>query len=265
VSADLARRAAELGWYHTLALPGGVVTDGFFDTLAALPSSGMPERLDGKRCLDVGTCDGFWAFEMERRGAAEVVGIDLDDPVLRDWPDLGISEAVRGAGADRSKRTFALAAEAIGSKVERRLVSIYDVSPELLGTFDFVFIGSLLLHLRDPVGALMAVRSVCEGELLSMDAVSPSLTRAMPTRPVASLSRRPEPRWWTCNRIGLATMVERAGFEPQSVSKMYYLPFGKGHPGIKAADWRSNPRGTAWWFAGGRKGAAVVSVHARPR
>jgi tRNA (mo5U34)-methyltransferase len=42
--------------------------------------------LTGLRCLDVGTMDGFWAFEMERRGAVEVVAVDLADPGRQDGP-----------------------------------------------------------------------------------------------------------------------------------------------------------------------------------
>ena len=42
---------------------------GWFDTRAVGPRSRCPTSLAGKRCLDVGTWDGFWAFEMERRGA----------------------------------------------------------------------------------------------------------------------------------------------------------------------------------------------------
>ena len=36
------------------------------------------------------------------------------------------------------------------SSVERHEMTVYEISPERLGTFDFVFVGSLLLHLRDP-------------------------------------------------------------------------------------------------------------------
>jgi hypothetical protein len=46
----------------------------------------IPEDLSGKRCLDVATMDGFWAFEMERRGAASVTALDLEDPDELDWP-----------------------------------------------------------------------------------------------------------------------------------------------------------------------------------
>ena len=57
-----------------------MVTPGWFDTRAVAPKLPFPERSTGKRCLDIGTFDGFWAFEMERRGADEVLAIDLLDP-----------------------------------------------------------------------------------------------------------------------------------------------------------------------------------------
>ena len=57
---------------------------------------------------------------------------------------------------------------------------MYDLDPDVHGSFDFVFMGSLLLHLRDPAGALMAVRRVAGGELLSVDSVSPLLTLPPP-------------------------------------------------------------------------------------
>ncbi len=37
------------------------------------------------RVLDVGTWDGFWAFEMERRGA-DVVALDVEHESEYDWP-----------------------------------------------------------------------------------------------------------------------------------------------------------------------------------
>src|SRR5436190_1863508 len=54
---------------------------------------------------------------------------------------------------------FEIAREALGSRVERVVASVYDLSPQRLGKFDVVVCGSLLLHLRDPVGALGAIRS----------------------------------------------------------------------------------------------------------
>jgi len=45
----------------------------------------LPADLSGRRALDVGTFDGFWAFELERRGA-EVVAADLERFDEVEWP-----------------------------------------------------------------------------------------------------------------------------------------------------------------------------------
>ena len=67
--ADLRSRVRAAGpWYHTLDLGSGVVTEGMFDLRPVVDRYGLPARMDGMRALDVGTWDGFWAFEMERRG-----------------------------------------------------------------------------------------------------------------------------------------------------------------------------------------------------
>ena len=81
---DSLRAALARQWYHTIELAPGVVTPGWFDTRPVSAKIPMPPSLAGKRCLDVGTFDGFWAFEMERRGAAETVGIDVLDPMQWD-------------------------------------------------------------------------------------------------------------------------------------------------------------------------------------
>jgi len=82
----LAAEVAKLSWYHTIELPDGTTTPGYADTRPARRYVEWPVELVGGRCLDVGTFDGFWAFEMERRGAAEVVALDVDDPEAFDWP-----------------------------------------------------------------------------------------------------------------------------------------------------------------------------------
>jgi len=45
-----------------------------------------------------------------------------------------------------------------------------------VGAFDVVVCGSLLLHLREPLRALGAIRSVCTGQFLSTNQVDPWLT-----------------------------------------------------------------------------------------
>src|SRR5690349_7554053 len=84
--AALSAEAGSYRWYHTLELAPGVVTEGMFDHRPAVDRYLLPADLSGMRCLDVGTMDGFWAFEMERRGAAEVIATDLGPVDALDWP-----------------------------------------------------------------------------------------------------------------------------------------------------------------------------------
>src|SRR3954452_12785669 len=151
---DLAAEVGALDWYHTIELAPGIETPGWHDTRPILPQIPFPRSLTGKRCLDVGTFDGFWGFEMERRGAAEVVAIDILDPEHWDWP-LGSERAVVEAIGRRKAagRGFEIAKRELGSSVQRLEKSVYDVDETDMGRFDLVYLGSLLIHLRDPVRA----------------------------------------------------------------------------------------------------------------
>lgn len=229
MSGDLEARVRQAHWYHTIELPGGIVTPGEYDLRESPRKIGFPASLAGLRCLDVGTRDGFWAFEMERRGAAEVIGLDLDDPTQLDWP-LPRPEfnAIIADDQDARARTFDIARDALGSKVDRRNFSVYDLSPEAMGEFDFAFIGTLLHHLRDPIGALMAIRSVVRGDLLIAAVISMSLTIERPRTPVAELAQLNEPFWWVPNLAALKRSVRMAGFEIVKTGGPFVEPNGPG-------------------------------------
>jgi tRNA (mo5U34)-methyltransferase len=228
-SVQLREQVAELEWYHTLELAPGVVTPGWFDTRPVVAALPLPERLDGKRCLDVGTFDGFWAFELERRGAAEVVALDLLDPYAWDWPVNSPQDGIDAIATRKGKGDgFLIAHEALGSTVRRVEGSVYDLPDLGVGSFDFVYVGSLLLHLRDPVRALQAVRQVCRGELLVVDAIDLALSVLHRHQPLASLDGTGRPWWWKPNLAGLQRMVESAGFELVQPATRVYLQPGRG-------------------------------------
>jgi tRNA (mo5U34)-methyltransferase len=225
---DIATAIKGLQWYHTLELAPGVVTPGWFDLRTLAPKLPFPS-LTGARCLDVGTFDGFWAFEMERRGAAEVVAVDLLDPQRWDWPYGAEDASVQAIGErKRAGSGFELAAKSLGSRVVRHDMSVYDLDPAVLGEFDFVYVGSLLLHLRDPVRALERVRSLCRGSLLLVDAIDLTLSVRHPRRPVAGLDGQGRPWWWKPNVAGLARMVESAGFTVTASPQRVLMPPGAG-------------------------------------
>jgi tRNA (mo5U34)-methyltransferase len=265
--AQIAARIAEIPeWYHTIEVAPGVRTPGWFDTRAASAELPLPVSLEGKRCLDVGTFDGFWAFEMERRGAKEVIAIDLLKVGDADWP-VGSSTEAMDAMSRRKEQGdgFLLVHDALGSTVQRREMNVYDLDPSEVGTFDYVYVGSLLLHLRDPVRAIERVRSVCDGEALFVDAIDLALSLALPRKPVAHLDGLGRPWWWKPNVAGLVRMVESGGFDPIGRPHRFYMTPGEGQPlprvrlkQLRTATGRDAAI-TAW------RGDPHAAVRARPR
>jgi tRNA (mo5U34)-methyltransferase len=185
-------------WYHNMELMPGLRSPGGWDVGQTVNLLPWPD-LKGKRCLDIGTFDGFLAFEMERRGASEVIATDIPDHHSWDWPPLereaGIAEMDKNM-AEKGKG-FAVAKQILGSKAERKVISIYDLSPETVGTFDLVVCGDLLLHLRDPLRALDAVRSVTGGQFMSCELLDAPLTLMHPHYPAATVYLAHGPRQWS--------------------------------------------------------------------
>lgn len=250
---QLDERVRAQEWYHTLELAPGVRTPGWFDLRSVVAQVPLPASLAGARCLDVGTFDGFWAFEMERRGAAEVVAVDVLDPHGWDWPAERPADVLADLAArKRAGDGFELAREALGSSVQRLERSVYELDPAADGRYDLVFVGSLLLHLRDPVGALAAAAGVCAGRLVLLDAIEPALTRLLPRLPVATLDGRERPWWWRPNLAGLVRMAEAAGLELLEPPRRVRMPPGAGQPRPALRALRHRPGRRA--FADARRG-----------
>ncbi|HEV7766871.1 MAG TPA: methyltransferase domain-containing protein [Thermoanaerobaculia bacterium] len=125
-------------WYHPIEVRPGIITPGGNDARTVLALLDLPADCRGMRALDLGTRDGFFAFELERRGA-EVVAVDY--------------MAMTDSG-------FAVAAELLGSRVTYHQRNLYDLDVAELGTFDIVLFLGLLYHLPDPLGALRIVRNL---------------------------------------------------------------------------------------------------------
>jgi tRNA (mo5U34)-methyltransferase len=219
-------------WYHTIELQDGVVTPGWFDLRTVAPKVPFGD-LAGTRCLDVGTFDGFWAFTLEGRGATDVITIDELDPQRWDWP-VGSRDATAAAIADRHRggEAFPRLKTILGSRVERHHCNVYDLGPERFGLFEVVYVGSILLHLRDPVRALERIASVTApgGRVFVLDAIDLELTLAHPYRAVAHLDGVGRPWWWKPNMAALARMVTDAGLTLASKPVRLFMPAGAGQP-----------------------------------
>jgi tRNA (mo5U34)-methyltransferase len=229
--ADLRALLGSRRWYHTIELRPGIVTPGWFDLRGLVPSLPIPADMTGQRALDVGTFEGFWAMQMESRGA-DVTAIDILDPRQWDWP-VGSDDHVLAVLNERKQSGdgFTVVAEELGSAVKRLELSVYDLDPASVGVFDFVYVGSLLLHLRDPVRALERVGSVLApgGQLLLVDAVDVELSLLHRNRAVAHFDGDGRPWWWLPNIAALRRFVEAAGFRIERGPTKVYMPLGTGH------------------------------------
>jgi len=223
---DALDEALARDWYHCLELAPGRVTQGMFDLRPYVGEYGIPERLDGLRVLEVGTWDGFWAFELESRGAA-VVALDLDDEAQLDWPPRR-----RPATYARNRGDgFAVAKELRGSTVRREVCNVYDATPERLGgPFDLVFCGSVLIHLRDQFLALERMAALLKpgGRLISAEEYEPRLSllpwpavRYLAGRDAAVVFWLPAIKTWKLmlRDAGLDRVVEHGRFRMKATER----------------------------------------------
>ena len=123
---------------------------------------------------------------------------------------------------------FRLAAEALGSSARRVVSDVTRVAAdELGGEVDVVFCGALLLHLRDPVGALERLHGVLRpgGRLVLLEPVSGKRGRT----PSAEFQALGTPfNWWVPNPPALEAWVRTAGFS-EVRRRGFHKPSGREH------------------------------------
>jgi tRNA (mo5U34)-methyltransferase len=213
---DVRLAIEQLGpWFHNLNLRGietapehflGDYPREFFGRFAAA----IPSDLSGWSVLDVGCNGGFYSFEMKRRGAARVVGIDHDPLYL---------EQAR------------FAARLLDLDVEFRHSDVYDIA-SLGETFDLVLFLGVLYHLRHPLLALDLLRRSVVGRLMVFQSMTRGSADVAATRSDYGFSERShfdEPgypklhfveqryvgdatNWWIPNRACAEAMLRSAGF-----------------------------------------------------
>ena len=144
-------------WYHSIDLGGGIMTPGHRWDHPWEPLRAEIGRIDfrGKQVLDVGCWDGMWGFEAERLGAARVVATDI--PSQRSFSDQGPS-------------SFQFAKKHLGSTVEYRQASVYELDTMFIYEFDIVVFFGVLYHLRHPQLGVAKIRNVLKtGGLLLLE------------------------------------------------------------------------------------------------
>ena len=219
---ELLDQARGRTWYHTLELAPGEVVEGMFDMRPYVERFGLPERMDGMRVLDVGTFDGFWAFEMESRGA-EVVALDVESEADLDYPPRRRPAELAPRGGN-----FELAKELRGSSVERVACNIYDARPEELGTFDLVLCGLVLVHLRDQMLALERIAGLCRGQFISAEAYDPLMDLLPFAASRYKADREADVVFWEPGSRTWRRMIWTAGFDRVERHGRFRLPSTRG-------------------------------------
>jgi len=221
-------RISEVEWYHSIDLGHGVVTPGIFDHRPFLSDYHLPENFKDMRVLDVATYDGFWAFEFERRGATEVVAMDIGT-----WKEIDIPPRIRSEASKEmlDKETgsgFHIARDILGSRVQRKIMNVYDLSPELMGKFDFVLCGDLLLHLMNPMKALQNIHSVVSGFAYIVDVFIPEYGEDDSNAILRYTGGTNRMVWWRFGLGCLKKMIKDAGFtEVEVLSKFEFSLHGQ--------------------------------------
>ena len=209
------RIASVAHWYHQIEIRPGITTPGINNSAHTLRQLDLAARYDGLRVLDIGARDGYFSFELERRGA-EVVAVDYMDPAQTGFP---------------------VARELLGSSVDFHVENIYDLTPERHGTFDLVLFLGLLYHLRDPLLALDRIWDVCkpdavlmletqlldnallvgEGRFRALADIDPALTDVclMQFYPEDSLNGD-HSNYWAPNAACTSGMLHTAGFRSRA-------------------------------------------------
>ena len=215
--AELRAALASHKFYHCIDVREGIRTPGnpiYLQTQDMVLAQLRALKLAGKRVLDIGCRDGLFSFEAERRGAAEVVGID--------------NNLSRGA--------IEVLIPAMGSRVRMHEKNVLDLAPEDFGRFDVVVFAGVLYHLRYPVWSLRKVRDVLvEGGTLLLET---AVWRGIESHPLlyCPVDDNPyEPTSCTYFNVpGLATTLESIGLRVKAVQSL------SRHAGVRG--WRLRQR-----------------------
>jgi len=220
--ADLSKRRegadlTDFVWYHAFELPDGTVLPGVWDLRGHESDYLGGVDLAGKRVLELGPATGALTFYMERMGA-EVVSfeagfdVSIDTLPVKGGDQFEERLRVMQETIDRNHDAWWHLHRLVGSSAKFVQGNIYDM-PADLGSFDITVVGAILLHLREPWGALsQAARRTTETMIVTeplQDDLDPPETNIMRFSPSAEHHLT---NWWSIYPGAVDSMLGRCGF-----------------------------------------------------
>jgi hypothetical protein len=180
----------------------------------------------------VGTASGFLTFEAEKRGAT-VTSFDADTHERIQTMPRGRGDGTYFTGM---RNSYEFAHQAFGSRATPVYGDIYAMS-DLVGHFDVVMVAQILVHLRDPFGALEQAALTCKDTVI----ISEGTFAGAGDYPVAAYCGTSVPHSWWCLSLPIYRHVLKCyGFRVISEHKARYL-CGKCRPVTRRSrpSWRS--------------------------
>ena len=225
-------------WYHSFYFDNGFQKQGDYDIGKDIEQYGFPKDMSGMSVLDVGTGSGWFATYFEQLGA-DVTTVDArgfsDFDVFGryKYPDIKEEKAkpdkILSNGQEvyysPVSKGFWIMKETLGLKAKYVNARIYDICPELFDgkTFDLVFLGSLLMHVRDPIGALMAIRSVCKDRIISNTLILDANPEEIPVMIMLADDFNNKFNWWQPTKACVIKWFKAAGFAQVNVDRTVNL------------------------------------------
>jgi tRNA (mo5U34)-methyltransferase len=186
-------------WMHTIDLGNGVVTPGKWPVNSRILMAFQEIDFSGKKVLDVGTCNGLWSFEAEKRGASEVYSIDYLTHV-----NYWCSPA------------FKFAHKVLGSKaLYYPDLNVYDVEQLGINDFDVVIFCGVYYYLKNPLLALSKLRKIMRtgGVIIIEGSIYSDDKDCYATYHYKNILNHDKSNWWVPSLRCLREWVESSFFD----------------------------------------------------
>ena len=218
-------------FYQTIELPGVGVIPGSWDHREGCDVYLGHVDFKGKKVLDVGPANGFFSFEMERRGA-KVVALDLGqksewDVVPHPYFDEENLKANMRENVRKVENAFWYGHGLLQSKVELVYGTVYDV-PQLIAPVDVALMSNVLQHFRDPLRAIEQVSKVVKETIVITETLwyeTPEFIASSSMRLIPSAdSPECNHSWWQVSPALITGFLRLLGF-PQSTCEIHPQKF----------------------------------------
>lgn len=209
-----ARELMTIYWHHSIELFPGVVTKGgkSQDLLEKERAAILgPLDLSGREVLDIGSWNGYFAFEAKRAGASRVIA---SDSLCWHLPIF------------RGRETFDLARECLGLDIETKVIDPTELPADLKPVDVVLFLG-VFYHMHDPISVLRSAAALAR-EVLVIETHQDLLTLDRPGMifyPRDTLNGD-HSNWWGPNPECLFELLDSIGWP-----RVFYQP----HPVVGSA------------------------------